>query len=124
MPYLKLLARLTEGTLVAKLPEDDSPVAISGEARLMLKVEVDKAAETARLTKEQGKVEAELAKLTAKLEKPGYVDKARRIWWSAIRRRWRSLPISWRRLKRSLLSWRNSSNPAIFAGIFFILDMS
>ncbi|EEG08763.1 valine--tRNA ligase [Pseudogulbenkiania ferrooxidans] len=76
VPYLKLLCRLTDGTLLAKLPEDDSPVAISGDARLMLKVEVDKAAETARLTKEIGKVEAELAKLTAKLEKPGYVDKA------------------------------------------------
>ena len=71
-----LLARLTEGSIVAALPEDDAPVAISGDARLMLKVEVDKAAETARLTKEQGKAEAELAKLTAKLEKPGYVDKA------------------------------------------------
>ncbi|WP_024303200.1 valine--tRNA ligase [Pseudogulbenkiania sp. MAI-1] len=76
VPYLKLLCRLTDGMLLAKLPEDDSPVAISGDARLMLKVEVDKAAETARLTKEIGKVEAELAKLTAKLEKPGYVDKA------------------------------------------------
>ncbi|SMF38678.1 valine--tRNA ligase [Pseudogulbenkiania subflava] len=76
VPYLKLLCRLTDGTLLAKLPEDDSPVAISGDARLMLKVEVDKAAETARLTKEIGKAEAELAKLTAKLEKPGYVDKA------------------------------------------------
>ena len=76
MPYLKLLARLTEGSIVAALPEDDAPVAISGDARLMLKVEVDKAAETARLSKEQGKAEAELAKLTAKLEKPGYVDKA------------------------------------------------
>ncbi|WP_054285402.1 valine--tRNA ligase [Gulbenkiania mobilis] len=76
VPYLKLLARVSEGTLVATLPADDAPVAISGDARLMLKVEVDKAAETARLTKEQGKAEAELAKLTAKLEKPGYIDKA------------------------------------------------
>src|SRR5574343_654826 len=76
VPYLKLLARLNEGSIVAALPADDAPVAMSGEARLMLKVEVDKAAETARLTKEQGKVEAELAKLTAKLEKPGYIDKA------------------------------------------------
>ncbi|MDN0076251.1 valine--tRNA ligase [Crenobacter sp. SG2303] len=76
LPYLKLLARLSDATIVAKLPEDDAPVAIAGEARLMLKVEIDKAAETARLTKEIGKVEADLAKLTAKLEKPGYTDKA------------------------------------------------
>ncbi|WP_426713808.1 hypothetical protein [Chromobacterium violaceum] len=40
---LQLLARLTEGALVA----------MSGEACLMLKVEVDKAAETARLTKDR-----------------------------------------------------------------------
>ncbi|MDN0085311.1 valine--tRNA ligase [Crenobacter sp. SG2305] len=76
LPYLKLLARLSDATIVDKLPEDDAPVAIAGEARLMLKVEIDKAAETARLTKEIGKVEADLAKLTAKLEKPGYTDKA------------------------------------------------
>ncbi|SCK22197.1 valine--tRNA ligase [Vogesella sp. LIG4] len=76
VPYLKLLARVSEGSIVAALPADDAPVAISGDARLMLKVEVDKAAETARLTKEQGKAQAELDKLTAKLEKPGYVDKA------------------------------------------------
>ena len=42
----------------------------------MLKVEIDKAAETARLTKEIGKAESDVEKLTAKLEKPGYVDKA------------------------------------------------
>nr|WP_234004404.1 hypothetical protein [Chromobacterium vaccinii] len=75
MSYLKLLARETEGTLVSKLPEDDAPVSMSGEARLKLKMEVDNPIETAHLTKEQGKVEAELTKLTAKLEKPGYVDK-------------------------------------------------
>ena len=66
----------TEGTLVAKLPEDDAPVAMCGEARLMLKVEIDKAAETVRITKEIGKTEADVLKLTAKLEKPGYTDKA------------------------------------------------
>ena len=76
IPYLKLLCRLSEGSLLAQLPEDDAPVAMAGNARLMLKVEIDKAAETARLTKEIGKLEIELGKLTAKLEKPGYVDKA------------------------------------------------
>lgn len=76
LPYLKLLARLSDATIVEVLPADDAPVAISGDMRLMLKVEIDKAAETARLTKELGKLDADLAKLTAKLEKPGYVDKA------------------------------------------------
>ncbi|MCB6184026.1 valine--tRNA ligase [Leeia sp. TBRC 13508] len=76
IPYLMLVAKVSEGEIVAALPEGDAPVAISGNSRLMLKVEIDKAAETARLTKEITKVETELGKLTAKLEKPGYTDKA------------------------------------------------
>ncbi len=74
---LKLLCRLTDVTLVDKLPEaEDAPVAVCGQARLMLKVEVDKAAETARLTKEIEKCRKEIEKLTNKLGKPGYTDKA------------------------------------------------
>lgn len=76
LPYARLLGRLSDAAVVEKLPEADAPVAIAGEARLMLKVEIDKAAETARLTKEIGKTESDVEKLTAKLEKPGYVDKA------------------------------------------------
>jgi valyl-tRNA synthetase len=76
VPYLLPLAKLSEVNLVAKLPEDDAPVAVSGSTRLMLKVEIDKAAETARLTKEIAKVADGIEKLKAKLEKPGYIDKA------------------------------------------------
>ncbi len=76
LPYLKPLAKLSDASIVARLPEDDAPVAIAGEARLMLKVEIDRAAEKARLTKDAAKATAEREKLTAKLEKPGYVDKA------------------------------------------------
>ena len=42
----------------------------------MLKVEIDKAAETARLNKETEKLTKALDKLDAKLSKPGYTDKA------------------------------------------------
>ena len=76
VPYLLPLAKLSEANIVARLPEDDAPVAVAGQTRLMLKVEIDKAAESARLTKEIAKLEDGIAKLTAKLEKPGYVDKA------------------------------------------------
>ncbi len=76
IPYLLPLAKLSEASIVTKLPEDDAPVAVSGQTRLMLKVEIDKAAETARLTREIAKVEDGIVKLTAKLEKPGYTDKA------------------------------------------------
>ncbi|MGL5986393.1 MAG: class I tRNA ligase family protein, partial [Burkholderiales bacterium] len=75
-PYIQLLAKLSDVNLVATLPADDAPVAVVGNMRLMLKVEIDKAAETARLNKEISKTEAELLKVTTKLEKPGYTDKA------------------------------------------------
>ena len=75
--YLPTLAKLSEVQQVATLPEsEDAPVAICNGARLMLKVEVDKAAETARLTKEAEKLQKALDKLNAKLSKAGYVDKA------------------------------------------------
>ena len=75
--YLPALARLTEAKLVDKLPEaDDAPVAVCNGSRLLLKVEIDKAAETARLTKEAEKLQKALDKLNAKLSKAGYVDKA------------------------------------------------
>jgi len=76
LPYLKPLAKLSDASIVLHLPEDDAPVAICNDARMMLKVEIDREAERARISKDIGKVEAELAKLMAKLEKPGYVDKA------------------------------------------------
>ena len=75
--YLPALAKLSEVQQVATLPEsEDAPVAICNGARLMLKVEVDKAAETERLTKEAEKLQKALDKLNAKLGKAGYVDKA------------------------------------------------
>ncbi|MDR3413076.1 MAG: valine--tRNA ligase [Formivibrio sp.] len=76
IPYLMPLAKLSEANIVSKLPEDDAPVAVAGQTRLMLKVEIDKAAESARLTREIAKLADALEKLKAKLEKPGYVDKA------------------------------------------------
>ena len=77
LKYLPALTRLTEAKTVDRLPEnEDAPVAVCNGARLMLKVEIDKAAETARLSKEAEKLQKTLDKLNAKLAKPGYVDKA------------------------------------------------
>ncbi len=77
LKYLPMMARLTEATQVATLPEsEDAPVAVCNGARLMLKVEVDKEAETARLNKEAEKLQKALDKLNAKLSKAGYMDKA------------------------------------------------
>ena len=77
LKYLPSLTRLTEAKLVESLPEaEDAPVAVCNGARLMLKVEIDKAAETARLSKEAEKLQKALDKLNAKLSKPGYTEKA------------------------------------------------
>ena len=77
LKYLPMMARLTEAQQVAALPEsEDAPVAVCNGARLMLKVEIDKAAETARLSKEAEKLQKALDKLNTKLSKPGYTEKA------------------------------------------------
>lgn len=75
--FLPSMARLSDVQLVERLPEsDDAPVAVCRDVRLMLKVEIDKAAETARLGKEAEKLQKALDKLNAKLSKPGYTEKA------------------------------------------------
>ena len=77
LKYLPMMTRLTEAQQVAALPEsEDAPIAVCNGARLMLKVEIDKAAETARLSKEAEKLQKALDKLNAKLSKPGYTEKA------------------------------------------------
>ena len=77
LKYLPMMTRLTEAQQVAALPEsEDAPGAVCNCARLMLKVEIDKAAETARLSKEAEKLQKALDKLNAKLSKPGYTEKA------------------------------------------------
>ena len=77
LPYLPLMARLSEVQQTDQLPEnDDAPVAVCRGARLMLKVEVDKAAERIRLQKEAEKMQKKIDKIEMKLAKPGYTDKA------------------------------------------------
>jgi valyl-tRNA synthetase len=75
-PYMAALARLSEVQAVDKLPEGDAPVAIVGDWRVMLHVEVDREAERARLDKEIARLEGEIKKAEGKLGNASFVDKA------------------------------------------------
>ena len=79
-PVLKALAKLSE----VKVFEDEAawaaaaqaaPVAVVGEARVCLHMEVDVAAEKARLGKEATRLEGELVKVHAKLANETFVSK-------------------------------------------------
>jgi len=75
--YIKVLAKVSEVNLVDKLEDDSSaPTAVIQGARLMLKVEIDVAVETARLSKEIEKHGKEVEKLRLKLDNPKYLERA------------------------------------------------
>jgi valyl-tRNA synthetase len=80
-PVLQALAKLSE----VRIFDDEAawaaaagvaPVAVAGEARLCLFMEIDVAAEKARLTKEVGRLQGELAKANGKLANQAFVAKA------------------------------------------------
>jgi valyl-tRNA synthetase len=75
-PYLAALARLTQVDIVADLPDVGAPVQVVGSARLMLHVEIDVAAESARLDKEIARLEGEISKANGKLSNASFVERA------------------------------------------------
>ncbi|MGZ5237516.1 MAG: class I tRNA ligase family protein, partial [Caldimonas sp.] len=79
-PLLKALARISEVTVFDDAgfaaATHDSPVAVAGATRIALHVEIDRAAEIARLTKEIDRIDGEIAKQNAKLGNESFVAKA------------------------------------------------
>jgi valyl-tRNA synthetase len=80
-PYAQALARLSEVQIIADEATLDAqaagaPIAIVGLDKLVLKVEIDVAAERERLSKEIARLTAEVSKCNAKLHNESFVAKA------------------------------------------------
>src|SRR5690606_11080249 len=75
-PYLAALAKLSQVDVVSALPDAGAPVQVVGDARLMLHVETDVAAEQAPLDREIGRLQAEVAKASGKLGNASSVERA------------------------------------------------
>jgi valyl-tRNA synthetase len=80
-PVLQALAKLSEVKVFDSEADwaaaaQAAPVAVVGEARLCLFMEIDVAAEKARLAKEAARLEGEIAKANGKLSNEAFVAKA------------------------------------------------
>ena len=75
-PYLQALGKLSEVSIIDELPSSDAAVAIVGNFKMMLKIEIDVAAERERLDKEIARLSGEVTKAQAKLGNASFVERA------------------------------------------------
>ncbi|MBD5803683.1 Valine--tRNA ligase [Azoarcus sp. Aa7] len=76
-PYLAGLARLSGVEIVEDIGADElAPVSVSGAFKLMLRVEIDIAAERERVAKEIARLEGEIGKAHGKLGNASFVERA------------------------------------------------
>ena len=75
-PYLQALCKLSDVCVVDKLPDNDAAVAIVGNFKLMLKIEIDVAAERERLDKEITRLSNDISRAQAKLGNESFVARA------------------------------------------------
>jgi valyl-tRNA synthetase len=73
---IQALARLSEFRKTEALPDSPSPVAVVGNARVMLHKDIDPAVELERLGKEKTRLEGEIAKAEGNLSNASFVDRA------------------------------------------------
>ncbi|MEW6119908.1 MAG: valine--tRNA ligase [Pseudomonadota bacterium] len=75
-PYIRMLAKLSDVSAVSALEEAEAPVALVGDMRLMLVVEIDRDTERARLAREIERIQGEIRKAEGKLGNASFVDRA------------------------------------------------
>ena len=74
--YLKGLAKINDIQYLEELSNQDNPVAIVNDFKLMLNIEIDKKQEITRLKKEITRLDLEIKKANGKLKNKNFVAKA------------------------------------------------